>query len=79
MNLSKKMTGWGKTLVINSLILLVFLELGSLLFYWIKNQKFFYTRRQNESSETQNLNLELGSIRLGESIIERLHPFFGYV
>ncbi|MGB7428558.1 MAG: hypothetical protein WA933_12220 [Microcoleaceae cyanobacterium] len=78
MNSSKKPTHWGKTLFVNLLVLLAFLELGSLLFYGIKNKQFFYTRR-NESSETQNLNLELGSIRLGESIVERLHPFFGYV
>lgn len=79
MNSSKNLTQWGKTLLINLLVLLAFLELGSLFFYWINNQQFFYTRRRNESSETQNLNLEMGSIRLGESIIERLHPFFGYV
>ncbi len=79
MNGSKKTKGWGKILGVNLLFLFIFLELGSLLFYWSKNQQLFYTRRQNDVSENQNLNLELGSLRLGESIIERLHPFFGYV
>ena len=79
MNLSKKAKGWGKTVLINLFVLLTFLELGSLIFYWSKTQQFFYTRNQNNTSENQGLNLELGSLRLEESIVERLHPFFGYV
>jgi hypothetical protein len=79
MNISKKIRGWGKTVAINLFLLFIFLELGSLLFYWSKNKEFFYTHRQNNSTQNQNLDLELGSLRLGESIIERLHPFFGYV
>jgi hypothetical protein len=79
MIVSKKITGWGKTIVINLFLLFTFLELGSLLFYWSKNNKFFYTRRQDDATQNQNLNLELGSLRVGESIVERLHPFFGYV
>ncbi|MGB3404193.1 MAG: hypothetical protein WBA77_16030 [Microcoleaceae cyanobacterium] len=79
MNLFKKKTGWGKTLIINLFLLLAFLELGSLIFYGSKTKQFFYTRHRNDSSETQNFNLELGGLRLEESIVERLHPFFGYV
>jgi hypothetical protein len=79
MKFYKKNTGWGKTLFVNLFLLLTFLELGSLIFYGSQTKQFFYTRRQNNNSQNQDLNLELGSLRLEESIIERLHPFFGFV
>ncbi|MEB3280852.1 MAG: hypothetical protein VKK42_18210 [Lyngbya sp.] len=67
-----------KLTLINLAVLLVFLELGSLGFYFIRNQQFFYTREKSEDYRDLGINLE--GVRVGgESIVERLHPFFGFV
>ncbi|WP_413166131.1 hypothetical protein ACL6C3_05815 [Capilliphycus salinus ALCB114379] len=67
-----------KLTVINLALLFVFLELGSLGFYFIRNQQFFYTREKSEDYRDLGINLE--GVRVGgESIVERLHPFFGFV
>ncbi|MGD1701354.1 hypothetical protein [Dapis sp. BLCC M229] len=82
----------------NIIFLFVFLELGSLGWYFFKYKQFFYTREkvaennQGEELENQeenkngNLNtntnpmgINLAGIRLENSVIERIHPYFGYV
>ncbi|NJK38878.1 MAG: hypothetical protein HC835_06975 [Oscillatoriales cyanobacterium RM2_1_1] len=64
-------------IAINLLVLFGFLELGSLGFYWIKNQQLFYTRQKIEDYQALGINLE--GVRFGETVVERLHPFFGFV
>ena len=66
-----------KIALINLVVLLVFLEIGSLAFYFIKNKQFYYTRQPSE--DLKNLGINLEGVRIGESIVERLHPYFGYV
>ncbi|MDY7023835.1 MAG: hypothetical protein SWJ54_21225, partial [Cyanobacteriota bacterium] len=67
-----------KLTLINLVILFVLLELGSLAFYFVRNQQFFYTREKSEDYRDLGINLE--GVRVGaESIVERLHPFFGFV
>ncbi|MEM1170864.1 MAG: hypothetical protein AAGJ08_17740 [Cyanobacteria bacterium P01_H01_bin.35] len=85
----------------NIILLFVFLELGSLGWYFFRYKQFFYTREkvaennqeeklenQEEQEENENINtntntnpmgINLAGIRLEDSIIERLHPYFGYV
>ncbi|MFY7802712.1 MAG: hypothetical protein ACOVQ7_04735 [Limnoraphis robusta] len=67
-----------KLTLINLVILFIFLELGSLAFYFIKNKQFFYTREKSEDYQDLGINLEGVRVR-AESIVERLHPFFGFV
>ncbi len=66
-----------KIAAINLIILFFCLEGGSVLLYYLKNQQLFYTQKYSENYQDLGLNLE--GVRLGESIVERLHPFFGYV
>ncbi len=62
---------------INLILLFLCLEGGSLLLFYFKNNQLFYTRKAAENYQDLGLNLE--GVRLGESIVERLHPFFGYI
>lgn len=63
--------------LINLVVLFVFLEIGSLIFYYFKHQKLYYTRDRSE--DIQNLGINLEGVRVIESVVERLHPYFGYV
>ena len=63
--------------LINLVVLFVLLEIGSLIFYYSKHQQFYYTRERTE--DLQNLGVNLEGVRVGESIVERLHPYFGYI
>ncbi|MEG4008855.1 hypothetical protein QUA41_24260 [Microcoleus sp. Pol11C1] len=66
-----------KITLINLGLLLVFLELGSLGWYFVKNKQFFYTREKTQDKSALGINLE--GVRLNESIVERFHPFFGFI
>ncbi|MBD2484630.1 hypothetical protein [Planktothrix sp. FACHB-1365] len=66
-----------KIALINLVVLFVFLEMGSLIFYYFKHQKLYYTRDRSE--DVQNLGINLEGVRVNESVVERLHPYFGYV
>jgi len=66
-----------KIAVINLAILLVFLELGSLGWYFFKHKQFFYSREKTQNKSALGINLE--GVRLNESIVERFHPFLGFV
>ncbi|MBE9122047.1 hypothetical protein IQ269_14835 [Tychonema sp. LEGE 07199] len=66
-----------KIAAINLAFLLVFLELGSLGWYFIKHKQFFYTRSNVQDKSALGINLE--GVRLNQSIIVRLHPFFGFI
>ncbi|MGL4503970.1 MAG: hypothetical protein ACRCU2_33215 [Planktothrix sp.] len=63
--------------LINLVVLFVLLEIGSLIFYYSKHKQFYYTRERTE--DLQNLGINLEGVRVGESVVERLHPYFGYV
>ena len=63
--------------LINLVVLFVLLEIGSLSFYYSKHKQFYYTREHSE--DLQNLGVNLEGVRVGESIVERLHPYFGYI
>lgn len=63
--------------LINLVVLFIFLEIGSLIFYYSKQKQFYYTRERTE--DLQNLGINLEGVRVGESVVERLHPYFGYV
>ena len=66
-----------KIALINLALLLVFLELGSLGWYFFKHKQFFYTRDKAENKSALGINLE--GVRLNQSIVERFHPFFGFI
>jgi len=66
-----------KIALINLVLLLVFLELGSLAWYFVKHKQFFYTREKPPNESPLGINLE--GVRLNESIVERFHPFFGFI
>ena len=64
-------------IAVNLAIAFVCLEALSLTFYLINQKQFYYTR--TKSTEKVVEDIERIGIRLDESIVERLHPFFGYV
>ncbi len=66
-----------KLALINFALLLVFLELGSLGWYFVKHKQIFYTREKREDKSALGINLE--GVRLNQSIVERFHPFFGFI
>lgn len=66
-----------KVALINLVLLLVFLELGSLGWYFLKHKQIFYTREKREDKSALGVNLE--GVRLNQSIVERFHPFFGFI
>ncbi|NEQ39682.1 MAG: hypothetical protein F6K40_26895 [Okeania sp. SIO3I5] len=98
LSILKKPSELWKIILINIIFLFVFLELGSLGWYFFKNKQFFYTREKvtenNQGEELENqeeneninanvnknaMGINLAGIRLEDSVIERLHPYFGYV
>jgi len=64
-------------IAVNLAIAFICLEALSLAFYFINQKQFFYTRTQAKEKVVEDIE-RLG-IRVDESIVERLHPFFGYV
>ncbi|NJK68925.1 MAG: hypothetical protein HC789_00380 [Microcoleus sp. CSU_2_2] len=66
-----------KVAALNLLLLLFFLELGSLGWYFVKHKQFFYTREKPKDNSALGVNLT--GIRLKNSIVERFHPFFGFI
>jgi len=64
-------------IAINWAIIFISLESLSLAFYFITQKQFFYTR--NKTQEPVVEDIERIGIRLDDSTVERLHPFFGYV
>lgn len=66
-----------KIALVNLVLLLFFLELGSLGWYFVKHKQFFYTREKPKDQSALGINLE--GVRLNESIVERFHPFFGFI
>ncbi|MEG5016368.1 MULTISPECIES: hypothetical protein [unclassified Microcoleus] len=66
-----------KITLINLALLLVFLEVGSLGWYFLKHKQFFYAREKVQNKSDLGINLE--GVRLNQSIVERFHPFFGFI
>ncbi|MEG4242462.1 hypothetical protein QUA46_07285 [Microcoleus sp. MON2_D6] len=66
-----------KITLINLALLLVFLEVGSLGWYFVKHKQFFYAREKVQNKSDLGINLE--GVRLNQSIVERFHPFFGFI
>ncbi|NQE34328.1 hypothetical protein [Microcoleus asticus] len=64
-------------IAVNLAIAFICLEALSLAFYFINQKQFFYTRTKTKEKIVEDI--ERIGIRLDESIVERLHPFFGYV
>jgi hypothetical protein len=64
-------------IAVNLAIAFICLEALSLAFYFINQKQFFYTRTKGKEKVVEDI--ERIGIRLDESIVERLHPFFGYV
>ena len=64
-------------IAVNLAITFILLEALSLAFYFIQQKQFFYTRTKAKEQVVEDIE-RLG-IRVDESIVERLHPFFGYV
>ncbi|MEG3906838.1 hypothetical protein [Microcoleus sp. Pol12B5] len=73
----KKGQGFLKIALINLAFLLFFLELGSLAWYFVKHKQFFYTRENTQDKSALGINLE--GVRLNQSIVERFHPFLGFI
>jgi len=70
---------WIQLILINVGSVLLSLELLSLGFYGLKMQQWFYTRSQ-DSKQTYSVLEDTGNmgIELEESLLLRLHPYFGY-
>lgn len=64
-------------IAVNLAIAFICLEALSLAFYFFKEKQFFYTRTKAQEKVVEDI--ERSGIRLDESIVERLHPLFGYV
>jgi hypothetical protein len=64
-------------IAVNLAITFILLEALSIAFYFIQQKQFFYTRTKAKEQVVEDIE-RLG-IRVDESIVERLHPFFGYV
>jgi len=64
-------------IAVNLAIAFIGLEALSLAFYFINQKQFFYTRTKAQEKVVEDI--ERIGIRLDESIVERLHPLFGYV
>ncbi|MEG4106774.1 hypothetical protein [Microcoleus sp. S13_C5] len=64
-------------IAVNLVIAFLCLEALSLAFYFINQKQFFYTRTKAKEKVVEDI--ERSGIRLDESIVERLHPLFGYV
>ncbi|HLO51111.1 MAG TPA: hypothetical protein VK211_22040 [Kamptonema sp.] len=75
--LVKKAKNLLSLITINLAVTFLCLESLSLAFYFINHKTFFYTR--GKTQEKIVTDLERTGVRLDESIVERLHPFFGYV
>lgn len=73
----KKTQNLFSLIAVNLALTFLCIEGLSLAFYFINHKTFFYTR--DKSKEPIVTELERTGVRLDESIIERLHPFFGYV
>jgi hypothetical protein len=77
LNFLKKGQEFLKIALVNLVLLLVFVELGSLGWYFVKHKQFFYTREKPKDKSALGINLE--GVRLNESIVERFHPFLGFI
>ncbi|MCT7983285.1 hypothetical protein NG796_08265 [Laspinema sp. A4] len=78
--LQKKIPEIVKIALINLVFLAIFIELGAAALYWSKYKQLFYTRNENQTNEAiAQLGLPLSQTATDETVLERLHPFFGYV
>ncbi|MCT7988843.1 hypothetical protein [Laspinema olomoucense] len=78
--LPKKLPEIVKITLINLVFLAIFIELGAAALYWSKYKQLFYTRSDRSTNEAiAQLGLPLNQTATDETILERLHPFFGYV
>lgn len=69
-----------KIVVLNLVFLAIFIELGAAALYWSQNKQLFYTRSDRQTNEAiAQLGLPINQTATDETILERLHPFFGYV
>lgn len=64
-------------IAINFAIIFICLESLSVAFYFLTQNQWFYTR--NKTKEPVVEDIQRIGIRLDDSTVERLHPFFGYV
>ncbi|MEG4531409.1 hypothetical protein [Microcoleus sp. D2_18a_D3] len=64
-------------IAVNLAIAFICLEALSLAFYLVNQKQLFYTRTKAKEKVVEDI--ERIGIRLDESIVERLHPLFGYV
>ena len=65
-----------KIVAVNVFLLVVLTELMSLGFYFIRTRRLFYLRPEGGADEAAVLALD--ETRLERTIIERLHPYFGF-
>ncbi len=78
--LPKKWPEIVKIALINLCFLAIFIELGAAALYWSKHKQLFYTRSEDQTNEAiAQLGLPINPTTTDETILERLHPFFGYV
>lgn len=71
-----KQLRWLKVIAINLLLLAVLTEIVSLGFYFTKTGRLFYLRGQGDPGVAADFGID--QARLERTIIERLHPYFGF-
>lgn len=71
-----KQLGWLKVVAINLLLLAVLTEIVSLGFYFTKTGRLFYLRAPGDAGVASDFGID--QARLERTIIERLHPYFGF-
>jgi len=76
-NVRRLLAGRLKLIVINLLLLCIFMEVGSVVVYFVRTGKLFYARNRNSDDWNKELGLNLDG-RLNNSHQE-LHPYFGFV
>jgi hypothetical protein len=71
-----KQLRWFKIIAINLLLLAALMEVASLGFYFIKTGRLFYLKREGDAGVVADFGID--QTRLERTIIERLHPYFGF-
>lgn len=79
-NLPEKTQEIVKVIIINLALIFILVESLSLAYFFLRTQRIYYRlSRQEKQQEISQVDINLTGIRLDRNIVERLHPFFGFI